>query len=334
MCSKWIHVCLVMIVGIDHFSTTLGFQFRFASSTARWTRKRHPTPARMVLPEQAEEIRTDSGLIETTPSYSRELYLREEAESPFRKVRFFFYLSLGAGAATSLAVSTARIGAALAGVNVNLLDESVTNAAVDLTGIIVLYWLYQRDIQAQDSRLKRASKGAELAKLRVKLSKSLVMDSSSAFSNDQSEVDAFTTTLASMRRGRGIEKRVVIVVCGVPRMNQVFDEIDKLGTGLVQSDLLIVPVLYPQAMAPTFDCNLEEKLRPFLALPLGPGWKSVINDEATEAMKQGVDVVKDGICIVLKKNGKVGQRTRGIFLHRMVSDVSTREMIGMDINNI
>jgi hypothetical protein len=99
------------------------------------------------------------------PEYSRELLLREEAESPFRKVRFFFYTSLAVGAATSLAVSVARIAAGVAGINADLLQESVTNAGVDLGGLAVLAFLYQRDMKAQDSRLKQASKGSELAKL-------------------------------------------------------------------------------------------------------------------------------------------------------------------------
>jgi len=100
----------------------------------------------------------DSNNNNNKPEYSRELYLREEAESPFRKVRFFFYISLAGGALTSLAVSTARVAAALAGINTDLLQESATNVAVDLLGLGLIAFLFNRDLQAQDSRLKRASK--------------------------------------------------------------------------------------------------------------------------------------------------------------------------------
>jgi hypothetical protein len=57
------------------------------------------------------------------PEYSREIYLREEAESPFRKVRIFFYYSVGAGALLGLAISSALIY----GINADLLPESGTN---------------------------------------------------------------------------------------------------------------------------------------------------------------------------------------------------------------
>ena len=63
--------------------------------------------------------------------FSREVRLREEAESPFRKVRYFFYLNLAGGATTSLLISIARIAAALSGVNTDLMDESVRNALID-----------------------------------------------------------------------------------------------------------------------------------------------------------------------------------------------------------
>jgi Low psii accumulation1 / Rep27 len=298
---------------------------------------------RMILPEEREEVTSVVTTLKRSvmpketndaPQYSRELYLREEAESPFRKVRFFFYISLGAGAAVSLAVSLARIGAGIGGVNTDLLSESLTNAAVDLAGIVVLSFLYQRDLEAQDSRLKRASRGAELAKLVIKTSKSLVADPVAARTNDRPETDNFTTTLSAMRRGRGIEKRVVIAVGGSAQIDKILEDMKSLGDSLTASDLLVVPVLYPQAVAPQVDPAWENKMPPYLALPVGPGWKNVVNDETAEATEQGIDVASDGICIILKKNGKVGQRTKGIFLNRMVGDVESRERLGMDTRNI
>jgi len=40
------------------------------------------------------------------------------------------------------------------------------------------------------------------------------------------------------------------------------------------------------------------------------------------------------LCVILKKNGRVGQRTRGIFLERMVGEVEGRRQAGMDVTNI
>jgi len=47
-----------------------------------------------------------------------------------------------------------------------------------------------------------------------------------------------------------------------------------------------------------------------------------------------VDIEKDGFCVILKKNGRVGQRTKGIFLERMVAMVEDRQSKGMDVTNI
>jgi len=70
-------------------------------------------------------------------------------------------------------------------------------------------------------------------------------------------------------------------------------------------------------------------------LPVGnTAWQTVLEDEAQTALGQGVDIEKDGFCVILKKNGRVGQRTKGIFLERMVAMVEDRQSKGMDVTNI
>jgi hypothetical protein len=256
------------------------------------------------------------------PEYSTEIRLREEAESPFRKVRFFFYISFAAGAATSLAVSSARIVASLAGVNEDLLQESVINTAVDIGGLVLIAFLFKRDVDAQESRLKRASKGADLARLKIRGSKSLL--------RCDGDSPTLTTSLSALRRGRGIEKRVVIVTAGKNKIDEILKEASVLQESLILNDLVVVPVVLPQATAP----SLQDDLPECISLPAGNGWKSVINDEISEARKQGVDVENEGISIILKKNGRVGQRTKGVFLTNMVGEVVARRESGMDVSNI
>lgn len=259
-----------------------------------------------------------------TKEYSRELYLREEAESPFRKVRFFFYIALGGGALTSLAVSGARVAAGLAGINTDLLEQSATNMAIDTAGLVLLAFLYQRDLKAEESRLERASKGAALAQLKVRGSKALI--------EGEEGSETFTTSLASLRRGRGIEKRVVIAAAGPEKIAAVVRDAKRLSDSLDISDLLVVPVVLPAGVAPEFDTSDEQPV--CIAFPVGSNWKIVVDDEAKEATNQGVDVQKEGFCIVLKKNGRVGQRTRGVFLDNMVGEVEKRRGLGMDVTNI
>lgn len=262
----------------------------------------------------------------TEDEYSQDIRLREEAESPFRKVRFFFYASLGSGAFMSLLVSTTRIAAALSGINADLMDESIKNAAVDLVGIVAIALLAKRDVDAQESRLKRAKKGGDLARLMIRASKNLAEESDSATSA------MFNTNLSSLRRGRGIEKRVVIVAAGKDKVTEILKEATRLQDALTSNDLIIVPVVLPQGIAPVYDENVP--LPECVALPIGPNWKSVVDDETDEARRQGVDVEAEGIAIVLKKNGRVGQRTKGVFLGQFVGEVENRRAFGLDVKNI
>jgi hypothetical protein len=256
--------------------------------------------------------------------FTREVRMREEAESPFRKVRFLLYFTLGGGAATSLVVSAARVAAALSGINPELLQESSINVAVDALGMAVLAFSFKRDLDAQESRLKRASRGAELAKLVVRGSKAILGDA-----NDASEI--FTASLSDFRRGRGIEKRIVIAAGGRSVIENVILEASRLEQSLTLSDLIVIPVLFPDGRAP----DQNEKLFSCLAFPVGEAkWRSFLTEEAKEAIGQGVDVEKEGFCVILKKNGRVGQRTRGVFLDQMVGEVTKRRAMGLDVKNI
>jgi hypothetical protein len=143
--------------------------------------------------------------------------------------------------------------------------------------------------------------------------------------------DMFTTTLASLRRGRGIEKRVVITAGGKEKIAEIMKEAIKLQDKLEMNDLLIIPVLMPQGVAPELS-GIE--VPSCIALPVGNNWKYVVDDEAEEAVNQGVDIEKEGFCVILKKNGRVGQRTRGVFLDRMVGEVTERREFGLDVKNI
>ena len=263
----------------------------------------------------------------STEEYSREVRLREEAESPFRKIRYFFYLNALGGAFTSLMISLARIAAATSGVNTDLMEESLINAAVDITGIVVVGFLYKRDIDAEQSRLKRATKGAGLAKLTVRASKSLVGDVSG-------DGGTFTTSLASLRRGRGIEKRVVIAAGGKEKIDEVIRDAKVLDSDLDLNDLVVVPVVMPQGVAPLLEEGSDFPTSVATPVAVGSDWQSMVEEEAEEAVRQGVDIEKEGFCVILKKNGRVGQRTRGIFLDNLVGNVVARRDAGMDVSNI
>lgn len=265
--------------------------------------------------------------------YSREIRLREEAESPFRKVRLFLYAAILGGAFTSLAVSTARIAAGMSGINTDLLEQSAINAGVDVAGIVLFGFLFKRDVDAQESRLKRAAKGAEFAKLTIRGSPVLLEGAVGAASGQLAGKAAMTAPLSSLRRGRGVDKRVVIASAGKDKIKEVLEDTCNLAESLMLNDLVVVPVVYPQGTAP-LGLDIELLEQDCVALPAGGNWRSIINDEASEAISQGVDIENEGFSIVLKKNGRVGQRTKGIYLGRMVGEVTERRAAGMDVSNI
>jgi|NOAtaT_6_FD_contig_21_11675576_length_1183_multi_20_in_0_out_0_1 hypothetical protein len=254
--------------------------------------------------------------------YSRDILLREEVESPFRKVRFFIYATSAAGCITSLLVSLTRILAALSGVNTDLMNQSLENVAVDSAVLALLALAWKRDTEAQQSKLQRAAKGAELAKLTIR-----------AYSGDESSSKNLIMPLSSLRQGRGIEKRVAICAASSEKLSSVLQASIPLGQNLVENDWVIVPVVVPQGTAPL---GLDKELleQKWLALPCGGNWKAVLDDEVTQASSQGIDLDTDGFTIVMKKNGKVGQRTRGINLKRLCGEVMDRKELGLDVTNV
>jgi hypothetical protein len=256
-------------------------------------------------------------------NYSTTDRLREEIEAPFAKVRVFGYSVLLAGCILSLLISLARIAAGLNGINTDVLQESINNAAIDVGGVFLLSFLLKSDFDAKESRLKRAAKGAEIANLQVK----------GPFGPDQ-RIE--TVPLSAFRSGRGIDKRIVICVASKETIHQLLNDIESsssLQEDLVLSDLVVVPWITPDftslnqanSQAMQFDC---------IGIPVGLNWNDFLRDEIKEAEKQGVDVNGRGFSIVLKKNGRVGQRTKGINLERMVGDVNARKSSGMDVRNI
>ena len=265
-------------------------------------------------------------MVQDDEEFSRKVRLRAEAESPFVKLRYFFYLNAAGGASTSLAISAARIAAALSGVNTDLMEESIRNAVIDVVGLVVVALLYQRDNASEQARIKRATKGADIAKLTVRASKQLIGDV---------EGGSFTTTLASLRRGRGIEKRVVIAAAGVERIGQILQDAEALQDEMEINDLVVVPWILPDGRPPEVS---PESIPVSVALPVtvagGSSWSDFVQEEVDEAIEQGVDVKGEGIGIILKKNGRVGQRTKGIFLDNLVGNVVARREAGMDVTNI
>ena len=255
-------------------------------------------------------------------NYSTVERLREEIEAPFAKVRVFGYSVLLAGCILSLLISLARIAAGLNGINTDFLQESINNAVIDVGGATVLTFLLKTDFDAKESRLRRAAKGAEIASLQVK----------GIFGLDQ---QLETVQLSAFRSGRGIDKRIIICAASEETIKQLLNDIESstsLREDLILSDLVIVPWVISDSSSLN-KVNAQLVQCECIGIPVGLNWNNFLREEIEEAERQGVDV-KGGFSIVLKKNGRVGQRTKGINLQRMVGDVNARKSSGMDVRNI
>ena len=95
--------------------------------------------------------------------------LRAEASSPFQFVRLFLFGGLSAGAALGGIVSTARLLAALGGTYD--VQESAQTFGINIACLVVLGFLFKRELDSRQRNISQAAKEEELAQLQVCVSK-------------------------------------------------------------------------------------------------------------------------------------------------------------------
>eukprot|EP01041_Mallomonas_annulata_P012821 gene12821-27034_t len=266
---------------------------------------------------------------ETVNVYTTKQVLKEETEAPFRKVRLFLYFALIGAAGIGSVIGITKLLAVMAGARSEDMQTLLTNLGINLGGIPILLYLYNRDISAQNSRLERIRKGGSLAGLKVKIG-----------SKESPQV----VKLSDLRRDRGIEKRVVIVAATKDLLESSLLSSVKEADNILSNDLLIIPLVLSSTpdseslvvSAPSLDTMLkdvppENQLHIGIAIAL-PAWQSVIKDEIA---KQQKEARSKGVTIVVKKNGKVGSRRFGVPIwETLVEDVRNRKEAGLDITNI
>lgn len=240
----------------------------------------------------------------------------EEAESPWRKFRYFIYLSLGAAAGLSAFVELPRLAAGLSGINSDLLPNTVNNLAVSAGLFLVLGLLFQRDREAQLKKLEAIRVGGSISALRI------------MFPGTGERL-----RLSDLRSGRGRATRVVILAGPAPVLRDCLTTAQPIGSRLANNELLLVPVGLPDAETPPLDPALMTG--PHVALPAGGDWRRFIDAECARAREQGLDPLRDGMAVIVKKNGRVGQRIAGMPpLGRIAADVEDRVARGMDVENV
>lgn len=276
-------------------------------------------------------------LLETFGGYTAKQRLREEVESPFRKVRLLFFLSTVGSALTALyfsAISTLKAymnyPIPIDGPPPPTLDESLFNSGINLAGAVVCGVLAYREYLAGQVNLERISKGSALAKLSV-----------NAFNVEEGKTEL--RTLSEYRRN----SRVLICAGGSAYIEELcrslnadqLDDENNLADMLSQVDVMVVPVLLDgkkeeSLLSSSFSCSVldtqvcwrntepvQDRDRNFdskrsdkvISFPRGYGaWADYLKSDVETANTQGFDVLSKGITLTVKKNGKILRRATGL----------------------
>ena len=260
---------------------------------------------------------TEDDLGEKFGGYTVKQRLREEVESPFRKVRLAFFGASAASASIALYFSLlTALKANLGGyVDVPPLNEALQSVGINVAGVVVCGSLVYRDVQAGKANLARIAKGGALARLVV----------SPAGSSTKERA-----TLKDYRRS----SRVVLCAGGQDYINELarslnsdqLSDSNTIPSALRDVDVLVVPILLKEddtvgdTRAAWVGTEAQEGDRNFditrsddvVAFPQGMGaWADYLSDEFETARGQGFDVMGKGFTITVKKNGRILRRATG-----------------------
>jgi hypothetical protein len=256
---------------------------------------------------------------ETFGGYTVKQRLREEVESPFRKVRLLFFASSTASALTALYFSMLNTIKAFVGGYSDAIpmDEALTSDAINIGAAVICSYLAFREYKVGKVNLERIAKGGKLA--------SLVVEPASGGSLKK---------LADYRR----DYRVLIAAGGEEYISKLarslnadqLSDINVIPDKLQETDVIVVPVLLSESeksmsVADTrafwkeveagseqdrnFDLTRADSV---VAFPKGFRlWKEYLESDFETATKQGFEVLEKGITLTVKKNGRILRRATG-----------------------
>jgi Low psii accumulation1 / Rep27 len=264
----------------------------------------------------------DDALGEKFGGYTAKQRLREEVESPFRKVRLLFFLSTVGSALTALYFSGLSTVKALVGgyPDAPPLEQSLQGDAINLTGAIVCGFLALREYRLGEANLQRIAKGGQLARLML----------------EPAAAGQKRRTVADYRRA----SRVLIAAGGLEYITELArslnsdqrSDLNNIPTQLEESEVVVVPVLLRMnrddkvVVENTRDCWVEVKGRSedidrnfdikradsVIAFPRGnSAWTDYLESEIETARGQGFNVLEKGFTITVKKNGRILRRATG-----------------------
>ena len=162
-----------LLASSDVFAFTMprggGIVGRRAPPRDRSSSSSSPSPSPSSTASFSAPDESDMSLGEKFGGYTVKQRLREEVESPFRKVRLAFFGFSSASASVALYFS------ALSALKSNIggyadaipLEDALTTCAINAAGVVGFGLLTLREIRVGDANLERIAKGGLLARLEV-----------------------------------------------------------------------------------------------------------------------------------------------------------------------
>eukprot|EP00535_Pseudo-nitzschia_heimii_P003434 CAMPEP_0197184998 /NCGR_PEP_ID=MMETSP1423-20130617/11037_1 /TAXON_ID=476441 /ORGANISM="Pseudo-nitzschia heimii, Strain UNC1101" /LENGTH=353 /DNA_ID=CAMNT_0042635957 /DNA_START=73 /DNA_END=1131 /DNA_ORIENTATION=+ len=262
----------------------------------------------------------------TQGGYTMKQRLREEIDSPFRKVRLAFFSASFASALIALYFSALNTIKAFVGgySDAMPLDEALTSDAINLTAVFACGFFTYRDLKAGEANLEKIARAGKLA--------SLVVEPATLQADNKRRL----VEVKSYRRA----SRVIIAAGGKDYISTLAKSLasDQLSdtnffpVKLAEVDVVVVPVLlekknenivvgdsrafWKEGVESTvtendrnFDINRANDV---ISFPQGPNaWIDYLDSDIQTATTQGFDVLQKGITLTIKKNGKILRRATG-----------------------
>ncbi|OEU16412.1 hypothetical protein FRACYDRAFT_239006 [Fragilariopsis cylindrus CCMP1102] len=282
--------------------------------------------------EQEQRQSTELDLSQAQGGYTLKQRLREEIDSPFRKVRLAFFTASFGSAMIALYFSALNTAKTMAGgfADAQPLDEVLTSDAINLGAVIACGVLVYRDYKLGQANLDKLARGGRLA--------SLIVEPAAPQEGGSKRLE-----MKSYRR----QSRVLIAAGGKEYISSLArsmtsDQLTDTNTfpeKLLEVDMVIVPVLLENLSSnngkknqkvvvgdtrgfwtngieadPETDRNFDiSKADSVISFPTGSNqWSEYLKSEIETAATQGYDVLEKGITLTVKKNGKILRRATGL----------------------
>lgn len=277
----------------------------------------HRVPTVISSTENGLSDAEKAALSEKLNGYTVKQRLREEVESPFRKVRLAFFAFSSASAFVAFYFSAlAALKANIGGYSdVPPLNDALEQVAINAGGALGFAALAFRELKVGENNLERIAKGGLLARLVVEPA---AEESSRAALKDYRRQSRVVIAAG----GSEYIRRLAMSLCS----DQLADE-NTLPAALAGVDIVIVPVLLDEnynvvesksawrsAIPGDTDRNFDNtRADNVVAFPsVLQMWNEYLQSDIKTAQGQGFNVLEKGITITVKKNGRILRRATGL----------------------